>query len=54
MNELTFIKERQIIEVLLMLDESLDLEEVKEERGLFKLGKEKVYNHVNWAFLIDY
>lgn len=54
MNKMTFFKESQIKDVLLIADEALDLEEDKEDQGLFKLDRQKVYNHVNWDFLMDY
>lgn len=54
MNKMTFFKESQIKDVLLIADEALDLEEDKEDQGLFKLDRQKVYSHVNWDFLMDY
>ena len=48
-----FVKERQILDASLVVNEAIDLTLKVDSNGVIcKLDIEKAYGHVNWAFLL--
>lgn len=47
-----FVKDRQILDVVLVANEAVEEYRSKRKRGLvFKLDFERAYDHVRWSFL---